>query len=158
MSPTAIEELQLILQQDYFTVFGLTEALELDLAKLQQAYLELQRQCHPDLFFGHPEVATYQQIFAYINQAYQTLKDWLTRVAYILAQHHHNQQHSEAIAPEFMELLMQLDTPTQIDAQIVKLQTAMQDSFSQQNFSLLENQYNQIKYLIRAKERLTSNF
>lgn len=158
MSQRSMTELRNLLHQDYFSVFGLPEALELDLIKLQQSYLDLQRQCHPDLFFGQPEAADYQQIFTYINQGYQTLYHWLSRVAYILTQHHHNQQNSETVDPEFMELLMQLDTPEQIDAQIAELRTSMRSSFTIQDFGLLATQYNKIKYLIRTKERLNSAF
>lgn len=71
----------------YFTLLGLSQAFALDASQLEQHYLTLQRQHHPDKFVGKGQMerGTAAAISARINDAYQTLKDPLTRARYVLA-------------------------------------------------------------------------
>ena len=69
---------------DHFARLGLPAALDLELASLDRAYFALQRQWHPDRFVGKPaaERARASTEAAALNDAYQTLKDPLSRAVY----------------------------------------------------------------------------
>lgn len=70
---------------DHFARLGLPAALELDGAALDRAYFTAQRQWHPDRFVGRPpeERAKASTEAAGLNDAYRTLKDPLSRAAYL---------------------------------------------------------------------------
>lgn len=72
---------------NYFDLFNLTPAFELDAEALQPRYRELQRQFHPDRFAA--EAADVQraavQKAADINTAFSTLRDPVLRARHLLA-------------------------------------------------------------------------
>lgn len=72
---------------DYFTLFGLEPSFNLDMTTLVSRYQEQQRQFHPDRFVACPEAERLQamQQAVTINQAYQTLKQPLSRAEYLLS-------------------------------------------------------------------------
>lgn len=74
------------LTQDYFSLFGLQESFDLDLADLSSRYRELQNTVHPDKFASASaqERRLSVQQSALINEAYQTLKNPLERAKYML--------------------------------------------------------------------------
>ena len=74
------------LGRDFFALFGLPRAFDLDVASLAARYRELQRQFHPDRFAQAPdnERRLSMQMTAHLNEAYQTLKDPLRRGRYLL--------------------------------------------------------------------------
>ncbi|RMG57964.1 MAG: Fe-S protein assembly co-chaperone HscB [Gammaproteobacteria bacterium] len=74
------------LAQDYFSLFGLEPGPEVDRAALDARYRALQSQLHPDRFAsaGAQERRLSVQSAGFVNEAYETLKDPLRRLKYLL--------------------------------------------------------------------------
>lgn len=74
------------LQQNYFEIFGLPVAYEVDRPALAKRYRELQQEFHPDRFAAKSEREQMlsMQYAAQINEANNTLKDPVARAAYLL--------------------------------------------------------------------------
>jgi molecular chaperone HscB len=71
---------------DYFSVFGLEQRLDLDLAALEHEFHRLSRKVHPDRFARALENERQWSLAdtALLNDAYRTLKDPLHRTEYLL--------------------------------------------------------------------------
>lgn len=71
---------------DYFEIMGVPRRLHLDLESLRQRFYDLSRRMHPDNFAGRSpqEVERSTRNAAILNQAYRTLRDPLTRAAYLV--------------------------------------------------------------------------
>ena len=74
---------------DYFSVFGLSPRLNLDLPSLEKEFHRLSRRLHPDRF---ARAAANEKEWsladtALLNDAYRTLKDPITRTEYLLKLH-----------------------------------------------------------------------
>ena len=71
---------------DYFTFFGLSRKLTMDMPGLEREYYRLSRKLHPDLFAG--SAAQEQQWSleksSQLNDAYRTLRDPIARTEYLL--------------------------------------------------------------------------
>ncbi|MFA5627306.1 MAG: Fe-S protein assembly co-chaperone HscB [Thiohalomonadaceae bacterium] len=102
------------MNEDYFQLFALAQDFSLDTESLAARYRDLQRAAHPDRYAGageHERLLAVQQA-ARINEAYQTLKDPLKRMQYMLSLH--------GIAlPE---------TDTRMDAQFLMTQMELRES------------------------------
>ena len=113
---------------DYFTLFNLPQAYEVDLTSLAPRYQELQRQYHPDRFSTASESEQLQAIqkTATINDAYQTLKHPLKRAEYLLRLHGIDVQNEQCTMHDTAFLMEQLELREQLDniAQGVKRQDA----------------------------------
>ncbi|MDR1850235.1 MAG: Fe-S protein assembly co-chaperone HscB [Zoogloeaceae bacterium] len=74
------------LTSDFFTLFALPPVFHISLAALEERYLALQRETHPDRFANAPEKTRRlsMQLAARINEGYQTLKQPLSRALYLL--------------------------------------------------------------------------
>ncbi|MCL2074992.1 MAG: Fe-S protein assembly co-chaperone HscB [Betaproteobacteria bacterium] len=74
------------LTADFFTLFALPSAFRISPAALEERYLALQREAHPDRFAGADEKTRRLsvQLAARINEGYQTLKQPLSRALYLL--------------------------------------------------------------------------
>jgi molecular chaperone HscB len=74
---------------DFFTVFGLSPHLNLDLPSLEQEFHRLSRKLHPDRFARAAENEKEWSLAdtALLNDAYRTLKDPITRTEYLLKLH-----------------------------------------------------------------------
>lgn len=72
--------------QNLFEILGLAPAFALDLKALEAAYFTAQRACHPDRFVGKGEAERLAAITAsqLVNDAYETLKNPLTRAEHLL--------------------------------------------------------------------------
>ena len=70
-----------------FQRFGLPAVFPLDLNKLEQAYLAIMQECHPDRFAGKSpaEKLAATQMAASINDLYHALKLPLKRAEYLLS-------------------------------------------------------------------------
>ncbi len=73
------------LNDDDFTLFGLGQRFAIDRATLDDCWRALQAQVHPDRFVGEGAAAQRiaMQWAVRVNQAYQRLKDPLSRGAYL---------------------------------------------------------------------------
>jgi molecular chaperone HscB len=71
---------------DYFTFFGLSRKLNLDVPALEKDFYELSRKLHPDLNAqaGSQEQEWSLQQSSLLNDAYRTLKDPINRTQYLL--------------------------------------------------------------------------
>ena len=78
--------MQADLERNYFELFDLPAAFDLDPADLASRYRILQQRFHPDRFASGsaPERRLSLQLTAQINAAYQTLKDPVARARYLL--------------------------------------------------------------------------
>lgn len=98
--------------QNYFELFGLAEAFELDLSDLSARYQKLQKTLHPDKFASaseHERRISLQKA-AQINSAFQTLKDPLSRARYLLELRglSFDVEHTTIRDPEFLEQQIEL--------------------------------------------------
>jgi len=73
-------------RSDYFALLSLPESVEPDLAALDQAYQKLQSRWHPDKFAGLDAATRLEAVqnTSLLNDAYTTLKNPLSRAAYLL--------------------------------------------------------------------------
>lgn len=72
--------------KNHFALFGLEPAFGIDVARVEQAYRDLQSQVHPDRF-SHAtdaEKRLSMQWATHVNEAYQTLKQPVSRARYLL--------------------------------------------------------------------------
>lgn len=72
--------------QSYFALFELPQQFDVDPKALQQRYLQLQHELHPDRF-SHTSASEQRlavQYSSFVNQAYSTLRQPLARALYLL--------------------------------------------------------------------------
>ncbi len=71
---------------DYFTFFGLSPKLDVDVAALEKSFYELSRRLHPDLNArsGSQEQEWSLEQSSLLNDAYRTLRDPIKRTEYLL--------------------------------------------------------------------------
>lgn len=74
------------LQQDYFALFQLPRAFDVDFDTLTARYRRLQQQAHPDRFrsAGERERRLAVQYSALVNEAFETLRTPVKRAQYLL--------------------------------------------------------------------------
>ena len=74
------------LTSDFFEIFAIPVAWQVDSSQLQSRYLKLQQEFHPDRFASRSdtEKRLAVQTASLINQAYDTLKSPLKRAQYLL--------------------------------------------------------------------------
>ena len=75
-----------ILTSNFFELFDLSVSYDVDLNKIQQQYMNLQMQVHPDKFANgsDQEKRLSMQQTSWLNEAQATLKDNVLRAAYLL--------------------------------------------------------------------------
>ncbi|MEW6313428.1 MAG: Fe-S protein assembly co-chaperone HscB [Pseudomonadota bacterium] len=73
-------------QRSFFDLFSLPQIFRIDNAALARAYREAQAQVHPDRYVHAPEAErrAAMQWASHVNEAYQTLKQPLSRARYLL--------------------------------------------------------------------------
>ena len=71
---------------NFFDVFSLPQGWAVDLGELDIRFRKLQQQFHPDRFASNSEIEKRRavQMASMINQAYETLKNPLSRAQYLL--------------------------------------------------------------------------
>jgi molecular chaperone HscB len=74
-------------QGDYFSFFGLSRSLQVDLPDLEKRFRELSRKLHPDFFYNAPPAERLASLerSSYLNDAYRALRDPIARVEHLLA-------------------------------------------------------------------------
>ena len=84
--PQCTKILKLGRQGDYFSFFGIPRRMQIDTADLERRFRLLSRQFHPDYFY-HSEpserLASLERS-SYLNDAYRTLKQPISRIEYLL--------------------------------------------------------------------------
>ena len=75
--------------KNHFALFGLEPAFQIDLARVEQSYRDIQAQVHPDKFThaSPAERRLSMQWSTHVNEAYQTLKQPINRARYLLQLH-----------------------------------------------------------------------
>lgn len=75
-----------ILNSNFFELFELPVSYDVDLVKLQQRYMTLQKQVHPDKFANgsDQEKRLSMQQTSWLNEAQATLKNPVSRATYLL--------------------------------------------------------------------------
>jgi molecular chaperone HscB len=73
--------------RDFFGFLGLARKLQIDAADLEQRYRALSRQVHPDYFYNAPAAERRASLerSSYLNDAYRTLKNPVSRIEYLLS-------------------------------------------------------------------------
>jgi molecular chaperone HscB len=71
---------------DFFSFLGLPRKLNLDMADFEQRYRALSRQFHPDYFYNATPAERRASLekSSYLNDAYRTLRNSISRVDYLL--------------------------------------------------------------------------
>jgi len=84
--PQCTKILTLGRQGDYFSFLGLPRKLRIDAAELERNFRALSRQFHPDYFYNAPPAERRASLerTSYLNDAYRTLKQPISRIAYLL--------------------------------------------------------------------------
>ncbi|MBN9694582.1 MAG: Fe-S protein assembly co-chaperone HscB [Zoogloea sp.] len=94
------------LKQDYFALFGLPVSFAIDVARLEQAYLDIQAKVHPDRFAHLPDAdkRLSMQWATHANEAFRTLKTPLARGQYLLEMQGVDPafETNTAMSPEFL--------------------------------------------------------
>jgi molecular chaperone HscB len=78
--------LSLTRRGDYFSFLGVPRRLTLDLPELEKRFRTLSRQFHPDYFYNAPAAERRASLerASYLNDAYRTLKNPVSRIGYLL--------------------------------------------------------------------------
>ena len=129
------------LQDDDFTLFGLTQQFAQDRAAIDARWKDLQREAHPDKFAAQGAAAQRiaMQWSVRINEAYQRLKDPLKRAAYLceLGGAAINAHSNTAMPPAF--LMQQIQWREALDeAQSVEELEALMDEVNAAKVQLLQ--------------------
>ena len=99
-------------QQDFFGLFGLPRRQEIDGARLDALYRDVQATVHPDKYAHLSDLEKRQamQMATHVNEAYLTLKDPLKRARYLLelAGHDVRLETNTAMPVEFLMAQMEL--------------------------------------------------
>jgi molecular chaperone HscB len=76
-----------LFSKNYFEIFNIPVSTEIDLTKVSEVYREIQKQVHPDRFVNADEQARRiaMQKTSLINQAFQTLKEPIARLQYLMS-------------------------------------------------------------------------
>ena len=101
-----------ILKKNYFELFGLPVSTQLDLKHLDEKFTILQKQFHPDKFSSSSdtEKRIALQISSYLNDGYITLREYVTRVEYILKIREFNTDENKTLFDkEFLEEQIELN-------------------------------------------------
>ena len=84
--PQCTKVLVLGRQGDYFAFLGVPRKLKLDTSELEQHFRALSRQFHPDYFYNAPPAERRASLerSSYLNDAYRTLRNPVSRISYLL--------------------------------------------------------------------------
>ncbi|MCC7416753.1 MAG: Fe-S protein assembly co-chaperone HscB [Acidobacteria bacterium] len=100
---------------DYFAFLGLPRRLMLDAADLEQRFRMLSRQFHPDFFYNAAPAERRASLerSSYLNDAYRTLKQPVSRIEYLLqlegAAARTPQEQSRQVPPALLEEVFALN-------------------------------------------------
>lgn len=122
------------LNQNYFELFGLPIEFRIDTDLLNDRYLGLQKEVHPDNFAAgtDQEKRLSMQWATFINTANATLKSPLARAIYLLELHDVKMENNPELPPDFLmqqiELREQLESIEDADGNLEKLDDFKQEA------------------------------
>jgi len=130
------------LEENDFTLFGLSERFALDRADLDARWRRLQASAHPDRFAAEGAAAqrVAMQWSVRINQAYRRLREPLSRAAYLcelrgapIAAHSNTAMPGDFLSQQmaWREALGQADSDTALAALDAQVRSAESDLFAQ---------------------------
>ena len=102
---------------NHFELFGLPLQFQLDGSLLSSQFRDLQRQCHPDNFATASErdrLLAVQKA-AQINDAYQVLKNPISRAEYLLVQHGEDIRGEQQTMQDPMFLMEQMELREELE-------------------------------------------
>lgn len=128
--------------RDHFALFGLPQTFALDTALLEQRYRELQARVHPDkhAHLPEPDKRLAMQWASQANEAYQTLKQPLSRARYLLHLAGHDPQVEDNTAMPMDFLMEQME-----------LRETVADARLERNGEVLEDLHEQLRRQIKAQ-------
>ncbi len=105
--------------REYFEFFGLPRNLALDAADLEKRFYALSRKYHPDLYARKSQAEREEALeaSAVLNDAYRTLRDPVTRLAYLLKLEGFDigEQGTKDVPPELLEEIFELNMALEED-------------------------------------------
>ncbi|MBW3941348.1 Fe-S protein assembly co-chaperone HscB [Neisseria meningitidis] len=161
----------------YFTLFQLEPAFDIDAENLDQTYRALAARFHPDKFASASAFEQKQAVMmsSTINDAYRTLKNPIDRAAYLLKTQGIDADAPEhtSFAPDFLiqqmewrETLMEAraenDLKTlenlndEIRAEQEKLFSDLKQSFARQDYDTAAQQVRQGRFLDKLRNEISS--
>jgi len=153
-----------------FDILGLPATFALNLATLEKAYFAAQRLTHPDRFIGKPEAQRLEAVTqsTLVNDAYETLKNPLTRAEHLLELQGIFALSDEAKVPsailmEMMELRERVmdagadgaalaGMVAEIKALAAANETALGESFAAADYAAATDETIRLQYLGKAME------
>ncbi|MBU3582687.1 Fe-S protein assembly co-chaperone HscB [Polynucleobacter sp. 15G-AUS-farblos] len=146
---------------DYFRFFGLDQQFNLDLPALDQAYLAVQKEVHPDRHArgSESEQRIAMQMATLANTAYQTLKNPIQRGLYLCQLHGVDAKLETNTAMPAAFLMKQMEWRENLDEQaedLAALEALMEEVESSKQDTLLEikQALDQAHNYVRAAELL----
>ena len=120
--------------QNHFELFQLPQQFDIDAAKLDAAYREVQGQVHPDRFVnaGDAEKRVAMQWATRANEAYQTLKNPQKRARYLCEQHGVDLQTESNTAMPMAFLMQQMEWREELGDARASKDVAALDALEQQ--------------------------
>lgn len=120
------------MQKTYFELFGLPAVYAIDTARLDQAYLHLQSEVHPDRFAAASsgERTRSLQWATHANAAYNTLKDPVERARYLLQLHGVDTQEDSNTAMPADFLMQQMEWREAIEDALAASDVAALDALN----------------------------
>lgn len=156
--------------QNLFEMLGITPSFSLNLKALEQAYFTAQRACHPDRFVGKPEAERIAAISRsqLVNDAYDTLKNPLTRAEHLLElQGIHPLADDRTVPAEILDEMMELRERIfdngedggalaviigEIKALAANNAAALEEAFGAQDYARATHETIRLQYLGKAME------
>ena len=128
---------------DYFRFFGLNQQFKIDLSVLDQAYLAIQKEVHPDRHArgSDTEQRLAMQMATLANTAYQTLKNPVQRGLYLCQLHGVDAKLETNTAMPAAFLMKQMEWRENLDEQaedLPALEALMEEVESSKQDTLLE--------------------
>lgn len=120
---------------DYFALFDIKPRFDIDIADLQKPFIELSKKMHPD-FYGRmsdSEKIIARDNTAYLNSAYNVLKDPIKRADYLLSLLAENTKSNPTPPQDLFDEILEAG------------ELLMNDELSAEEFEQLQNTRNEFK-------------